>query len=158
LFFIRDAGLKNMQTDASPKQLFGFLLIFFLPCWLCIIPVTVDILRNNYDLGVFADNLYKYPLPPQSKVVSTRAEVGLLLGNGNYCAFVAEQAVASQLSYEQIKSYYRAVRFANARNEPGTFATTVVSISETCSVKDFSCFIIVLEDMDDDPGFDYRCH
>lgn len=63
----------------------------------CMFSPLASYLYNNQQLQRFADNLYTYPLPPRTQVVSKHAEV-TLLGNGNHCDFVAEQLLQTELT------------------------------------------------------------
>lgn len=60
--------------------------------FLCGLAIWLPQVDNNQHLQRFADELYNYPLPPQTEVVEQNATV-TLLGNGNHCDFVATQSL-----------------------------------------------------------------
>jgi hypothetical protein len=116
---------------------------------------------NNQRLKAFADNLYNYPLPPKTEVISQRAEVGLM-GNGNHCDFVVEQSLVTKLNREEITSYYEGARLPVVDKESQLAIDGLIPIglsfgNDSPGNGDIY-FKLKIVDVDYPPGFDIRCH
>lgn len=119
---------------------------------------------NNRQLQQFAANLYNYPLPPHSEIVSQSAEVGLM-GNGNHCDFLVTQTLVTELSQAEIEAYYAGVALPPVNNHnqgvaPETRGLPIpvtVSYDESPSSDGRLRFTLTLLDFGHDPGLDIRC-
>lgn len=117
-------------------------------------------LNNDWLLQGFANNLYDYPLPPETEVVSKDARVELM-GNGNHCDFVANQTLVSELPREEIEAYYQDIRLPAVRGDSqlaqnGYIQVRVDFKSSTSDGQTY--FSIWIADVGYPPGFDIRCH
>jgi hypothetical protein len=92
------------------KQILKILLAIIIPLLLCGVIGWSPIFVNNLRLKHFAENLYQYPLPPETTVLSRHAELSKL-GNGNNCLYKVQQAMSSLLSREEIERYYDGAEF-----------------------------------------------
>ncbi|HEK9099106.1 hypothetical protein KFD70_20100 [Bacillus pfraonensis] len=65
-----------------------------------------DRISNN-----FAEQLFKYPLPPQTKVIEKEQANGksLVWGNGGYWGVIASVHLSTKLSKAEILSYYKKI-------------------------------------------------
>lgn len=131
----------------------------------CGLSVVLPPLYNNWQLAQFSNNLFTYPLPPQTEIISRSAEVGLM-GNGNHCDFVAEQVMITQLSREAIEGYYAEValppvnnhnegKVPEARGQPLPIS---LSFDEAPLQDGARRFTISLIDLGYSAGLDFRCN
>lgn len=143
-------------------------LLLILVCGPCLVFVCIpDIIRNNIQLSRFADNLYQYPLPPNTTVVNKYSTV-TLLGNSNHCDFVAELTLQTLLSRSAIEQYYDGVSFPPARSEhqgwEDFFTTGIhpgVNVQIEFSQETLDGYLqykLKIIDFGYPPGFDIRCH
>jgi hypothetical protein len=120
---------------------------------------------NNLRLEKFAENLYEYPLPPDTSVLSQHTELGKV-GNGNNCSYEVRQTMVSTLPREAIEQYYEGVmlpRVSFGTQYEGLYdSPTVTEIrfefdeSRTDETKSF--FTLSLFDVGLDVTLDIRCH
>ncbi|WP_395733574.1 hypothetical protein [Prosthecobacter sp.] len=86
----------------------GVLLILGLLYFLC-----GDTIANDLRLSKITRQLDTLPQPPGTILISTKAAVGLLVGNGNHCDFFAGAVYRSQSSAEAIQQHYEGRQFQN---------------------------------------------
>ena len=154
-----------MQTTNWPLRLFGCVISLVLAVLGCGLAAWAPMLYNNWQLGRFAQNLYDYPLPPQTQVVSRHAEVGLM-GNGNHCDYIVRQAMLTSLEPAAIEAYYEDVRLpaVNNHNEglikeaQGRPLPVSVTIGNAASIDATRTLTVSLFDYGYSPGLDIRCH
>lgn len=72
---------------------------------------------NNIKLEFFANQIFDYPLPPSSKVISTNKKVGNFTGSSKHCDFLATMIISTSLSKDEIKDYYKKLKIYPAKNE-----------------------------------------
>ena len=140
-------------------------MILVTPIACCAILLWIPQFYNDWQLGKFSNNLFNYPLPPNTEVISRHAEVGLL-GNGNHCDFVAEQVMITQLSKGEIELYYALVAFppVNNHNEglvpeaQGEPITAFISFDDVPLENNWQRFTLRLADAGYSAGLDIRCH
>jgi hypothetical protein len=127
----------------------------------CGLALGFPIWLNNQRLQSFAENLYKYPLPPNTEVVARHAEVGLM-GNGNHCDFLASQTLVSAISRDEIEAYYQAVALpavgSDSRSAINGRILVGLSFADAASLAGQVYFTVTLADTGYPPGFDIRCH
>ena len=99
------SSLERRHKNRQIKNVLGCVVTLIVPIAFCALLVWIPQLYNSWQLNRFAGNLFNYPLPPQSEVISRHAEVGLM-GNGNHCDFVAIQTMRSRLTVNEIEAYY----------------------------------------------------
>jgi hypothetical protein len=140
-------------------------LLAAVPTVICGLVVWLPMHTNNLRLGRFAENLYDYPLPPDTTVLEQHAELKKV-GNGNNCSYEAQQSMISTLSREEIEQYYEGVMLPRvsfgAQWDSMYDSPTVTKIrlefdeSQTDETKSF--FILSLFDVGLDVTLDVRCH
>jgi|GEM_PF-2752239 hypothetical protein len=145
----------------------GIFILLSLPMMVlmcCGVAFWLPQILNDWQLARFAENLYRYPLPPQTEVLSRHSEVGLM-GNGNHCDFLVTQTMLTRLTREEIKIYYKNVAFppVNDHNEgvslPYQGKPIPVYLEFDMSVETAQQrFTARLIDMGYNPGLDIRCH
>ncbi|MDD3706508.1 MAG: hypothetical protein PHC45_10685, partial [Clostridiaceae bacterium] len=96
--------------DKIEKLAKVLLIAFFIPAFLIISSFFISPFINDLILSNFANNLFKYPLPPKTVLVVKSKDVGCLIGNGNHCDFLAIMFIKTELSKEEIENYYRDVK------------------------------------------------
>ena len=138
-----------------PNLLLGCILIGT-PILFCGFLLSLPVTYHNTKLDEFADNLYEYPLPSQTTVISTYETVGLI-GNSNHCDFYAEQTMTTKLTRQEVENYYQnielpAVGFENER------AFIHVEFDESTTISDELIFKISVLDYGNPTNLDFRCH
>ncbi|MBI5034167.1 MAG: hypothetical protein HZB51_26905 [Chloroflexi bacterium] len=140
---------------------FSLILCFVIgiPIVCCVIPMTIPIAINQWTLWRFANNLFEYPLPPNTALVEKRIELSHP-GNGNTCLYQAELILSSTSSLETIKSYYAKVEFPRVVDSPYTSKsiTAWVKLDNSTATALEKRFIVELEDSGSDVTLDIRCH
>lgn len=90
-----------------------------------VVLVTVSILvqifyidNKGRILNEFSNNLFQYPLPPNTVIVETRKFDGksFLGGNGGYWNVGASMTLATKLTKEDVLNYYKHVKFPYPKN------------------------------------------
>lgn len=124
----------------------GILVALWLSPWMmCGLQMAYEVPRNSLRLWFFGKELFEYPLPPQTKELDRKSEVGLLVGNSNHCDYLAERILATELTQEEIKSHFGALKigiyFDDALMPNGRMRVTLRRFS-----------------FGDPPGADIRCH
>ncbi len=155
-------ALRPPTTQPSGFPCLAFLAIS-LTC--CSLALVIPQAQNNWKLRTFAGNLFAYPLPPQTEVVSRYSEVELK-GNSNHCDFEARQTMVTPLSEQEIEAYYVEVALPpagnyNAGRAPAyrtAPALVFVRFDETGMPDGRRRFTLVLYDHGHPPGLDIRCH
>lgn len=71
---------------------------------------------NDIRLSHFADQLSSYPLPENSQLIEEKSVCGKLNGNGNGMDYFACILIKSDLSINDIDSYYQSKKYSPARN------------------------------------------
>jgi hypothetical protein len=142
-----------------------FALLPLLLCGsLCGLTIGAPIYMNNLRLEKFAENLYNYPLPPETTVLTQYAEVDKV-GNGNNCSYMAQQKLVSALSREEVEEFYQHVMFP--RISLGSWGNIYdgsaeiplrLSFDEVESDVKQTNFTLTLYDMGLDNTLDVRCH
>ena len=119
-----------------------------------IVPIlwaVADTAVNQYRSMQFGAQLYAIPLPERTVLLKEEQRVGLLVGNGNHCDFIADLHVASALSQKEIEKYYSALRLKPVR-ERGDEPYVLVSAEGE------GLYLIRAVDSPNTPGMDLRCH
>lgn len=151
-------GLKRQPRPSLAKWVVLTLSPLVLGALVCGLPLYVPRWINDYRLHRFAQNLYAYPLPPQTVVIGQHSEVRLM-GNSNHCDFLAEQTLVSQLTRPEIEAYYAEVQLPPAREDSQqdslpVYLNFIEPESEATGLK----FVLRLFDYDNPTDFDFRCH
>ena len=140
------------------------ILVAAIPVSLCGLAVWLPVYMNNLRLEKFAENLYRYPLPPDTTVLEQHAEVSKL-GNGNNCSYRAEQAMVSTLPREEIQKYYEDITLPrvsvgqwNEVYDSPTVTKIDLEFDEVQSDTSKSFFTLTLFDVGLDTTLDVRCH
>jgi hypothetical protein len=134
-------------------------LVIGTPIVCCVIPIMIPVAINQWTLWRFANNLFEYPLPPNTVVVEKTIELSHP-GNGNTCLYQAKLILASTLSLETIKSYYANVEFPRVNDSPyaSKSITAWVKLDNRTATASEKRFIVELEDFGSDVTLDIRCH
>lgn len=142
-----------------------YMILFALPLLLCGGLLWIPQQMNNQKLEQFAAQLYDYPLPPSTEVISRHQEIALL-SNGNHCDYVVEQVLATSSDPKGIEQHYANAEFVpvNKRNssyETGkspAFLEADIVITGEQFADGRQKIIVGLMDYGNNPGFDIRCH
>ena len=140
-------------------------LLAAVPATICGLVVWLPMLSNNLRLARFAENLYNYPLPPNTVVLAQHAEMNKI-GNGNNCSYEVQQSMTSTLPPEEIEQYYEGVmlpRVSFGAQWDGMYDSPSVTeirleFDEGQSDEAKSFFILSLYDVGLDVTLDVRCH
>ena len=162
--------MKHRQSLTNGKSfLIGIIAFLVLVvCGPCLFFSGIpDMIRNNIQLSRYANNLYQYPLPPNTRVVSKHSTV-TLLGNSNHCDFVAELTLLTSLTRSDVDQYYENISFPPARSkyqgEEDSFTTGIhpgVRLQTEFGpemVDGYLQYKLKIVDFGYPPGFDIRCH
>lgn len=83
----------------------------------CIIAVVLVLLFlastpfvNNHSASRIADRLEDLPLPESTELIETVSAAGKLVGNGNGMQFFGAMLIKSELTFEELDSFYAAHR------------------------------------------------
>lgn len=136
-----------------------------LPISLCGFVVWLPKFINDHRLLSFANNLYDYPLPPDTTIISQYSELSKV-GNGNNCFYKAEQSMLSKLPRTDIEQYYESVmvprvsfgRQWDERYDSPAETPIDLEFDESKSNEDSSYFTLTIFDAGLDITLDYRCH
>jgi hypothetical protein len=158
-------SLERRHRNLQIRNAVGCLMTLITPIAFCALLLWLPQLYNNWQLSRFANNLFDYPLPPQTEVISRHVEVGLM-GNGNHCDFVATQIMRTKLAAEEIEAYYNKVLLPPVNNhnegiaEPFQGSPIPIFIDfENSALEDgWQYFSIELFDFGYAPVLDFRCH
>ena len=139
--------------------------MLIVPIVFCMLLYWLPQLFNNWQLNRFANNLFDYPIPPQTEVISRHVDVGLT-GNGNHCDFEATQTMRTKLTSEEIEAYYNEVLLppVNSHNEgisepyQGKPIPIFIDFDHSALENGWQRFTIQLFDFGYAPGLDFRCH
>ena len=136
-----------------------------IPLMVCGLAVWLPMHTNNLRLKKFAGNLYEYPLPPDTTVLTQHTELSKV-GNGNNCSYEVEQSMVSTLPRDAIEQYYEGVmlpRVSFGAQYDGMYdSPTVTKIRlefderQTNETKSF--FTLSMFDVGIDVTLDIRCH
>jgi len=139
-------------------------LVAAIPAIVCGLAVWLPMQTNNLRLKNFAENLYRYPLPPDAIVFDQHAELGKV-GNGNNCWYQAQQSMVSSLPRKSIAQYYDEVLLPRVSfgqwDEVWDSPTTMkidLEFDEVQSDKTRTFFTLTLYDVGLDVTMDLRCH
>lgn len=146
-------GLRRLPSAKRVIVVSGIWILFvMLGCWL---PASVPVWINDYRLYRFADNLYQYPLPPNTVVLSREAEIKLM-GNGNHCDFFVYQTMVTDLSLDEIDDYYDGLELPQAYAD--NKGNLLVSVHDLRSLPDGRLqFTLRLYDFGNPENGDWRC-
>jgi hypothetical protein len=69
---------------------------------------------NSFRLASFASQLREYPPPSEASIVAASERIGVFLGMGNHCDFLAEIELRSSLTTEEVRGHYAPLRLRPA--------------------------------------------
>lgn len=165
----RKVGKYSATIDRQERRLecVFYLILLVLPLFLCGGLMWIPYQVNNQKLEWLAEQLYAYPLPPSTEVISRHQEIALL-GNGNHCNYVVEQVLATLSDPKEIEKHYTNAKFLSVdkRKRYSSYETgnspTFLNADVVITGEQFSDgrqkVIVGLVDVGNDPGFDIRCH
>ena len=141
------------------------LILLSVPALLCTAMLWIPQIITNAKLNAFADQLFDYPLPEQTRVVSRDKWVGLT-GNSNHCDYFVGQTIETALPLADIKRYYADVTFLppGGRNEgmEPNYQTAPITPDILANGKTMGDghqqVSIILASLGHSPGLDIRCH
>lgn len=136
-----------------------------IPLIVCGLAVWLPMSTNNLRLEKFAQNLYEYPLSPDTTVLTQHAELSKV-GNGNNCSYEAQQTMVSTLSREEIERYYEGVMLPrvsfgaqwDGRYDSPTVTEIRLKFDESQTDETKSFFTLSSVDGGLDITLDIRCH
>jgi hypothetical protein len=76
--------------------------------------LAASYVTNSFRLMAFASQLRAHPPPPEASIVSAAQRVGVFLGMGNHCDFLAEIELRSPLSTQDVRNHYASLRLRPA--------------------------------------------
>ena len=86
-------------------------LIIVLLVVLLIIVCTISIpIMNDYSAKQIANDIYKLPLPDNTEFIELISKSGKLTGNGNGMQYFGAMLIKSDLSLDELDTYYSAYR------------------------------------------------
>jgi len=112
---------------------------------------------HNNKLNKFADNLFNYPLPRETHVLSKNKRVGLLVANGDHCDYEACLIVSTKLNKYEVVSFYRTTSLP-AADKDTTDITISVELLKEGDEKENNIFKISILDSGYSPALDLRCY
>jgi len=133
-----------------------WIAVLIAPCIVCIGLTTFPVIFHNTQLDRFSDNLYAYPLPLETTILSRKQDISLR-GNGNHCDFYAEQIMSTKLSRQEIETHYSGLELPGIGIENDKVFVNV-SFDELPSNVDDLVFKIDILDFGNPTYLDFRCH
>lgn len=120
---------------------------------------------NNLRLETFTENLYRFPLPPETTILHQHSEMRKV-DNGNNCSYEAQQSIVSTIGREVIEEYYEGVMLPRVSFGPqwdGLYDSPTVTkirleFDEDQSNEATTFFTLNLYDVGLDVTLDIRCH
>src|SRR5262245_31094314 len=82
-------SFRNRHLPSASEVATWLVMPLTLTLIFCGLPLSIPVTVNNFQLDIFQNNLYTYPLPPQTQVTDRHATVELT-GNSNHCDFRAQ--------------------------------------------------------------------
>jgi hypothetical protein len=136
-----------------------------IPLVFCGLAVWFPMSTNNLRLERFAQNLYEYPLPADTTVLTQHAELSKV-GNGSNCSYEVQQSMVSTLPREAIEQYYEDVMLPrvsfgaqwDGRYDSPTVTEIRLEFDESQTDERKSYFTLSLFDVGLDVTLDIRCH
>jgi hypothetical protein len=96
----RRVGRSGMRAAA-----FAALALLLLPGSIVLGALSSAVV-NNFRLARFSAQLFTYPLPPGTQLITRSANVGVLTGNGDHCDFIARVDLGGEASLESLRDHY----------------------------------------------------
>lgn len=135
------------------------IILISIPIALIVGPIVMPIIIHNNKLSDFANNLYNYPLPEKTKVLSKDKDVGVLVANGNHCDYMAFMTLSTKLSENHILSYYQAALLPTAEeNNNKENVKVTVELSDKRDELGNLVYRIEILDSGYSSGLDFRCN
>ena len=136
-----------------------------IPLMVCGLALWFPMSTNTLRLEKFANNLYDYPLPPDTNVIEQHAVLSKV-GNGNNCSYEAQQSLVSTLPREEIEHYYEGVmlpRVSFGAQYDGLYDSPTetkvrLEFEESQTNETNSSFTLSMCDVGIDVTLDIRCH
>ena len=110
--------------------------------------------RNDRRLTEFSEQLFAYPLPPDSRILRQTAQVGVLTGNGNHCDYVARLEIESSLPPAAVDAHYQELRLHPAVGNGAGGGLPAVTVESQGPGR----VAITATDAPYPAGLDTRCH
>lgn len=121
----------------------------------CAAPVVLPIAFNNFLLYQLEQQLYQYPLPPNTYILHRASSLSPNTGNGDYCRFQVQQTLATTLSQADITAFYADAEVPGI--SPSGYPVRLwVDFAVTASQPTSLQFTLEANDMTD-RAFDIRC-
>ena len=89
-------------------------IVFLALCILAISPFILSPVKNNIVLHYYAQQLYDYPLPKNTKIITKTSDAGNLGPTSNHLDFSATMEIKSSLTEAELVEYYSSVLFKPA--------------------------------------------
>ena len=109
--------------------------------------------RNDRRLAHFSAQLFSYPLPPRSRVLSQTAQVGVLTGNGNHCDYISRMELESWLPIAAIEAHYKELQLRPAAGDGAGAGLPAVTVDSL----DLQRVTVTATDAPYPAGLDDRC-
>ena len=149
--------ITKMKQQKQIKLTLGTLMVLLIlairsPYAIFLNPlVLIDMGYNNFLLWQFQKQLFNYPLPENTKILTQKSEIGLLQGNGNHCDFEARLTIQSSNSTKAIIEHYRKLKISSAFGDGINLYQTIEEIEP-------EIISITIGDSHSDPSMDFRCY
>jgi hypothetical protein len=148
LLFLLVRRAKNSRWRNASVTLAG---IGTLPTLLMLAVLSAPI-ANNLRLARFSAQLFRYPLPPNSREVARKAEVGVT-GNGDHCDFVASRTVESRLPLAAVRAHYAQLQLKRAIGGGTGDSQLTIDVERTTT----GLYVVSAVDYGYYGIFDWRC-
>ena len=120
----------------------------------CSAAVILPYSMHNFMLFRLEQSLYRYPFPPNTRLVSRQSTIRPNTGNGDWCMFRVRQTMVTTLTENDISSYYSDAEVASISEDANLIW---VHFSEAQPQADKIQFAIEINDMTES-FFDFRCY
>ncbi len=136
-------------------------LVLVLPILCCLGPILLPVGLNEVVLYGFAQGLFEYPMPPDTKLIGKETEISHP-GNGNSCTYEARLILLSTLPEPDIRSYYAGLRLPGVSDNSWRADNRVpvrLHFDGSSPTTPETRFTVILNDGGpDEATFDFRCH
>ena len=132
------------------KYIKWFLVILLLPVLLLVLIIIGNTVLNSFYLWKFEKQLYNYPLPSGAKILKKNSNIGVLMGNGNHCDFIAYVELETSKSILDIEEHYKNMTILPALSNRAQQGFIIEPVSQ-------GVIKVKIWDAPNSSNFDLRC-
>ena len=98
--------MSVISSPVSRRASFRYYLLGLGILLSCATPFVAPMIWNSVKFNRFAADVRRIPLPPNSHLILSGEEFGLLWGSSNGCAHQVRMLIASELDFDHVRKHY----------------------------------------------------